>query len=165
MFHKSQTPLKEWFLAIYLVSQSKKGISTLELQQHLGAKDDRRVAHMKQLIRQAMGSREVKYKLTGFVHAGDALFGGKSDRTEGKTGFENKVPVQVSLSIDELLDKPKYLKMTVLEDGLAKSVTQAVQGAIAPNIVNSIIFQASTSSPPHRICKSRHSLDNNFSSP
>ena len=32
-------------------------------------------------------------------------------------------------------------------------------------IANSIIFQAPTSSPPHRICKSRHSLDNNFSSP
>jgi DNA-directed RNA polymerase subunit RPC12/RpoP len=35
MFHRSRTPLKEWFLAIYLVTESKKGVSGLALQRHL----------------------------------------------------------------------------------------------------------------------------------
>ena len=130
--HFSQTPLKEWFLAIYLMSQSKKGISSLELQQHLGAKDERRVAHMQSMIRQAMGSREACYKLTGFVHADDTLFGGKSNRKQGKSGFENKVRVQVNLSIDEKTDKPKYLKMKVVADGAQETATQAMKASVTP---------------------------------
>lgn len=132
MFHRSHTPLKEWFLAIYLMSQSKKGISSLELQQHLGAKDDRRMAHMQSLIRQAMGSREACYRLTGFVHADDTLFGGKSNRSDEKTGFENKVRVQVNLSIDEQTDKPKYLKMRVVKDGEKETATQTMKECVVP---------------------------------
>jgi len=29
MFHRTRTPLREWFLAIYLMTESKKGISRL----------------------------------------------------------------------------------------------------------------------------------------
>lgn len=132
MFHRSHTPLKEWFLAIYLMSQSKKGISSLELQQHLGAKDERRIARMQSLIRQAMGSREACYKLTGFIHVDDTLFGGKSNRLDGKTGFENKVRVQVNLSFDEKTDKPKYLKMKVVSDGEKETATQAMKQSVIP---------------------------------
>lgn len=134
MFHRSQTPLKEWFLAIYLMSQSKKGISSLELQQHLGAKDERRIAHMQSLIRQAMGSREACYKLTGFVHVDDTLFGGKSNRHNGKTGFENKVRVQVNLFIDEKTDKPKYLKLKVVGDGSKETATKTLKQCVIPGI-------------------------------
>ncbi len=130
MFHRSQTPLKEWFLAIYLMSQSKKGISSLELQQHLGAKDERRMAHIQSLIRQAMGSRESHYQLTGFVHADDTLFGGKSNRSEGKSGLENKVRVQVNLSIDKETDEPKYLKMKVVPDGTQESALKAFKSSV-----------------------------------
>jgi hypothetical protein len=132
MFHRSHTPLKEWFLAIYLMSQSKKGISCLELQQHLGACDERRIAHMQGLIRKAMGNRENHYRLTGFVHADDALFGGKHPRSEGKTGFENKIRVQVCLSVDEKSDKPKYLKMKVVPDGQQETATQTMQESVVP---------------------------------
>jgi len=132
MFHRSHTSLREWFLAIYLMSQSKKGISSLELQQHLGAKDERRMAHMQSLIRQAMGSRENLYRLTGFVHADDTLFGGKSNRSEGKTGLENKVKVQVTLSIDEKTDQPKYLKMKVIPDGTQETAGQTMQKSVVP---------------------------------
>jgi len=132
MFHRSHTPLKEWFLAIYLMSQSKKGISSLELQQHLGAKDERRAARMQGLIRQAMGSREECYKLTGFIQADDTLFGGKSNRRDGKTGFENKVRVQVTLSLEEKTDKPKYLKMKVMPDGKKETALKTIQQSVVP---------------------------------
>lgn len=36
IYHKSSTPLKNWFLAMYLFSASEKGISALELQRQLG---------------------------------------------------------------------------------------------------------------------------------
>ncbi|MDD5291395.1 MAG: IS1595 family transposase [Patescibacteria group bacterium] len=36
IFNKSSTPLKLWFLAIFLMSHKKNGVSAKELQRHLG---------------------------------------------------------------------------------------------------------------------------------
>lgn len=36
IFHKSSTPLTDWFYAIYLFSVSKNGVAAAELQRHLG---------------------------------------------------------------------------------------------------------------------------------
>ncbi len=40
IFHKSRVPLTKWFFAIYLVTQSKNDISSLELSRQLGVKYD-----------------------------------------------------------------------------------------------------------------------------
>ena len=40
IFHKSRTPLVKWFLAIYLLTQSKNDIAALELARQLGVKWD-----------------------------------------------------------------------------------------------------------------------------
>jgi transposase-like protein len=47
LFHASHKSLLEWFLARYLVTESKKGISAVELAHHLGMRDSRRAARMK----------------------------------------------------------------------------------------------------------------------
>src|SRR4030066_319981 len=36
IFHKSATKLSDWFFAIYLLSNSRNGVSATELQRHLG---------------------------------------------------------------------------------------------------------------------------------
>ncbi len=76
LFHRSQTPLREWFLALYLMTESKKGISGLELQHHLGAKDERRIYDMQRKIREAMTRREARYQLEGFVEIDESFFSG-----------------------------------------------------------------------------------------
>lgn len=70
----SHTSLREWFLALYLVTESKKGISVLELAHHLGMKDSRRAARMKKRIQQAMTARNERYLLQGFVELDEAVF-------------------------------------------------------------------------------------------
>ena len=135
MFHRSQTSLREWFLAIYLISESKKGISTLELQRLLGACDERRIAHIQGLIRQAMYHRDALYQLTGFVQADEVLFGGMNTGGGRGNGLENKTPVLASLSFDEEGEAPKYLKMTVLPDEKAASIEKSAQADISPTTV------------------------------
>jgi hypothetical protein len=51
LFHASHTSLLEWFLALYLVTESKKGISALELPHHLGMRDSRRAVRIKKGFR------------------------------------------------------------------------------------------------------------------
>jgi transposase-like protein len=114
LFHRSRTPLKEWFLAIYLVTESKKGISGLELQKHLGHRDERRAYHMKGLIQKAMAARDSQYKLNGYVEIDEAFFGGAHAGKRGR-GSENKTTVLVGVSVDNN-DRPQYVKFETLPD-------------------------------------------------
>ncbi len=72
VFHKSKVPLTKWFLAIYLLTQSKNDISALELSRQLGVKYDTAWA-MKHKLMAAMQERNRAYKLKGEVQIDDAL--------------------------------------------------------------------------------------------
>lgn len=77
IFHKSSTPLKSWFYAIYLFSVSKNGVSAKELERHLGV--TYKTAHrMARQIRSLM--EQDNDKLDGIVEADETYIGGKTIR-------------------------------------------------------------------------------------
>ena len=85
IFHKSKTPLTKWFYAIYLFSVSKNGVSSKELERHLGVtyKTAWRMAKQIRLLLQQDGD-----KLSGIVEADETYIGGKhktSERFSSKT--------------------------------------------------------------------------------
>jgi hypothetical protein len=146
MFHKSRTPLREWFLAIYLVCESKKGISGLGLAHHLGMKDERRAYRLKSRIRQAMAERNSYYLLEGFVELDEAFFGGV---TSGKgRGAVGKTPVLVGVSVNEH-DKPEYVRLQVIENLKAATVLNETAAVISPEAI-----VVSDAHPSHRHLKS-----------
>ena len=91
LFHKSKLPLSTWFLAIYLVTQSKNDISALELSRQLGVTYDTAWI-VKQKLMAAMGERNKAYKLKGSVQIDDAYLGGERKGTSGR-GAEGKTPL------------------------------------------------------------------------
>jgi len=54
VFHRSHLPLEKWFMAIAIVMDAKKGMSALQLQQHLGIGSYRTAWYMVHRIRKAM---------------------------------------------------------------------------------------------------------------
>jgi transposase-like protein len=116
---KTRTPLKKWFLAIYLMSEDKRGVSALSLKKKI------RVAYqtawtMCHKIRHAMGERDEGYTLSGIIELDEAFFGaptegGKRGRGTDKTA----VFASVSLTKD---GKPEFAKMKVVESGDGESV-------------------------------------------
>lgn len=128
MFHRSRTPLREWFLAIYLVTESKKGISGLELQRHLGHGDERRAYRLKERIQQAMQARDNRYTLAGYVEIDEAFFGGAHPGKRGR-GSENKTAVLVGVSVDEE-DRPRYVKFEILPDFKGETLEKTVGGMV-----------------------------------
>lgn len=86
IFHKSSTKLTDWFFAIYLMSNSKNGVSATEIQRYLGTtyKTAWRIA---KLIRSLM--KQGNDKLGGIVEADETYFGGVSH----KKGFSDKSAV------------------------------------------------------------------------
>lgn len=91
LMQHSRLKLTQWFLAIYLVTQSKTQIAALALRRQLGITWKAAwLLHHK--LMQAMYQREAKRPLRGDVRVDDAYLGG--ERTGGRVGrgSENKVP-------------------------------------------------------------------------
>lgn len=120
MFHASHTPLREWFLALYLVTESKKGISVLELAHHLGMKDSRRAARMKMRIQEAMTVRNEQYLLNGFVELDEAVFIENGENTN----------VLVAVSREEKTGRPKAVRFQVVDNMKATTLESAAKKMI-----------------------------------
>ena len=73
VFHDSHLPLWKWFLATYLIVESKKGISANQLKRSLGV-NYRTAWYLSHRIRHAMGEGE-EGKLTGTVEVDETWVG------------------------------------------------------------------------------------------
>jgi DNA-directed RNA polymerase subunit RPC12/RpoP len=77
VFHWTKLPLTTWFLAIYHLSQSKGGMSSVELARRLGTRQPTAWL-MKHKLMAAMQARDAgKPKLAGRVEVDDAYLGGQ----------------------------------------------------------------------------------------
>jgi transposase-like protein len=79
VFHRSHLPLPKWFMAMAIVMDAKKGMSALQLQQHLGIGSYRTAWYMVHRIRKAMVDL-FPTKLSGIVEVDETYIGGKSIR-------------------------------------------------------------------------------------
>lgn len=118
---KTRTPLVKWFLAIYLMTADRRGISALALKSRLGISYDTewKMCHK---IRFAMGMKDADYTLSGIVEMDEAFFGASSEG--GKRGREtDKTAVIVSVSFTED-GKPQYARMEAVESVDSETVKE-----------------------------------------
>ena len=83
VFAETKLPLHTWFLAIYLLTQHKNGISTPALRRQLGVSYNTAWL-LKHKLMQAMIERDSDLALGGIVQMDDAYWGG--ERHGGGTG-------------------------------------------------------------------------------
>ncbi|NJM43208.1 MAG: IS1595 family transposase, partial [Brachymonas sp.] len=83
-------PLTTWFLAMYLMTQSKNAVSALELKRQLGV-NYKTAWLIKHKLLRVMELRDEPYKLGGRVEIDDAYLGGeRADSCNGGRGAMNK---------------------------------------------------------------------------
>ena len=131
IFQKTKLPLTTWFLAIYLISQAKTGISALALKRHLGVSYHTAwLVHHK--LMDAMSEREERYLLSGDIQVDDAYLGG--ERTGGKAGrgSENKVPFIAAVSMNDQ-GHPMRVKLTPVKGFTLKAVAEWAQNNLMPD--------------------------------
>ena len=110
LFGSTKLPLTTWFLAIYLISQAKTGLSALELERHIGVSYPTAwLMHHK--LRTAMNAREAQQRLSGKVQVGDAYLGGEQAGGKPGHGSENKVPFVAAVSLNDA-GNPLHVKVT-----------------------------------------------------
>lgn len=113
LFDSSKLPLTRWFLAIYLITQDKKGISSMKLARHLGISYNA-AWRMKQKLMQVMLERDQQYKLSGFIELDDAYLGGERTGCKPGRGAEGKTPFVAAVETTKE-GHPTRIKLSVVK--------------------------------------------------
>ena len=130
LFQGTHLPLSLWFLAIYLISQAKTGLSSLALKRALGVSYPT-AWRMQHKLMQVMAERETLTTLVGQVPVDDAYLGGELTGGKAGRGSENKVPFVAAVSLDDR-GHPLYIKLTVVPGFTRKAISDWAKTQLGP---------------------------------
>ena len=134
VFQSSKLKLTAWFLAIYLLTQSKNNLATLELMRALGV-SYKTAWLVKQKLMQVMSERESERVLTARVEVDDAYLGGVRSGNRGR-GAAGKVPMVIGVEthVDEKTGKahPWYVRLDPLPGFQKKALVEWAEKALEP---------------------------------
>jgi len=148
VMHKSKLPYRYWFIAMHLLTSTKKSFSAKELQRQLGHKRYHPVWHMMHKLREAMGKRDGEYVLAGRIELDEGYFSTETPKEEKQKplkrgrGSQRKSKVIV-MAESEFVESPKkggkprrvgYLKMKVISDLQSETINEQVQ-VLADNVI------------------------------
>lgn len=123
IFHKSTTPLTTWFYAVYLMAQTRGGISAKQIERETGV-TYKTAWRMCKLIRERLAEDSDPFS-GGDVEVDESYFGGKMRGGKRGRGSENKTPV---LGIAHR--KPSRIKAVVVPDVKGKTVLPIVKDSV-----------------------------------
>jgi hypothetical protein len=146
VMHKSKLPFRYRFIAMHLLTSTRKSFSSKEIQRQLGHKRYHPVWHMVHKLRSTMGKRDGEYVLAGRIELDEGYFStetpsdGKNEPLKRGHGSQRKSKVPV-MAESEMVESSKpgarprragYLKMKVI-DGLHKETINDVVRSLAGN--------------------------------
>lgn len=159
VMHGSQLPFQYWFMAIQMLTSTKKSISAKELQRQLDHKNYNPIWAMLHKLREVMGKRDSQYDLKGMIEIDEGFFttevpqDQKGQSLKRGRGSQRKTAVLVMAetapgnSINpKKSDKPtavRHIKMQALDSLKAKDIDPGVKGNVNPE--STIISDDSTS--------------------
>lgn len=129
IFDSTKLPLTVWFLAIYLITQNKTGISVLNLHRQLGISYNA-AWRMKHKLMQVMMQRDNSWLLSGHVQLDDAYWGGERHGGRRGRGSENKVPFVAAVQTDEN-NHPIYMRFNAVDAFRRKTMQEWAEHALA----------------------------------
>lgn len=129
IMHRTRTPLRVWFWAMYLTANDKRGLSALQLSKKL--KVSYYVAWtMLHKIRQAMKDRDAQTELAGLIQVDQALMGGgPGGDKKGRGSKKTRITVQASIGKDTI----GLAKMSVAEGASGHEQGGSKQRGDIPN--------------------------------
>ena len=142
VMHGSQLSFRYWFIAMHLLTSTRKSFSALELQRQLGHKYYDPIWAMLHKLRQAMGARDELYQLKGSLELDDGFFStdtkeeDKDQPLKRGRGSQRKSKVLVMAESEPVegqktkKGKPRkvgHIKMLVMEDLKSDTVTELVE--------------------------------------
>ncbi|MGQ7848840.1 IS1595 family transposase [Granulosicoccus sp. 3-233] len=132
IFHSTKLPLTTWFRAMYHLTQSKNGVSAMELMRRLGVSYNTAWL-VKQKLMQTMKEREASRKLTDRIEIDDAYLGGERARKPGKAGrgAEGKTPFIAAVQTDRD-GRPQRMALQVVDGFSNDEVSAFAKAKLVP---------------------------------
>lgn len=125
----TKLPLQHWWLAMYLMCQTKNGISALELMRHLDV-CYRTAWRLKHKLMAAMADRETSRQLHGLVQIDDAYLGGERPSGPSQAGqWKNKVPFVAAVETRD--GRPWYVRFDCVSSFRRDVIDQWAREALA----------------------------------
>ena len=122
IFASTKVPLRTWFRAMYQLTQSKGGISSLELGRRLGVTQNT-AWKLKHKLMQVMMERDAGKRLTGRVEMDDAYLGGERSGGKRGRGAPGKTPIIAAVETTPE-GKPVRLKLRRVKGFRRKKVEE-----------------------------------------
>lgn len=122
-------PLRTWYLAIYLMTQSKTNIAALALMRHLGI-SWRAAWLLKHKLMEVMAQREADRPLQGDVRVDDAYLGGEHPGGGRGRGSSNKVAFVAAVEMRH--GRPQRVRFDPVDGFSFAALTPWARRAIAP---------------------------------
>ena len=132
IFAHTLLPLTKWFQGMYLLTQSKNSISTLELARQLGVRPDT-ASLIRHKLMSVMAEREATRKLDGRVEMDDAVLGGERSELDGGKrgrGGPNKIPFAVAVETSDE-GRPQLLLLHVVKRHDSDSIEAMAKAHLA----------------------------------
>ncbi len=133
IFDSSKLPLTIWFLAIYLITQSKDGISSLNLARSLGisANASLRIKHK---LQQIMKEHDDAHQLPGIIQLDDAYMGGKRHDGKRGRGASGKTPFLSAVSTN-IHGNPIYMRLSRIKSFTSSEVSHWSRKHLHPDSI------------------------------
>lgn len=122
IFASTKLPLTIWFLGIYLITQSKDGISSLNLSRSLGISANAAL-RMKHKLQQVMKERDDSMPLPGIIQLDDVYWGGKKHDGKRGRGASGKVPFLAAVSTNPK-SHPVFMRFSRVKGFTKQEITQ-----------------------------------------
>lgn len=132
VMHRSQQPVRMWFLAAYLVARRAGGISARELQRQLGLKRYETAWSMLKRLRQSMAA-PAGDRLTGTVEVDEDLIGPEDGMGAIRSGAGEGTR-RIIAATEVRGPGIGRVRMAVIPDLSAKSLVGFVQANVVPGV-------------------------------
>jgi len=116
IFHDSHLPLRKWFVAVYLMTESRKGISANSLKRMLGIGSYRTAWYLCHRIRAAMGEGDPA-PLSGTVEVDETYVGGKPRRKAGSPLHGREFDTARRREVSQAWHRDKVIVLGAIERG------------------------------------------------
>lgn len=156
IMQSSNLPFLVWYKTMFLMSTTKKGFSSKEIQKQLGLKRYEPVWAMVHKLRKAMGNRDDRYTLEGMIEMDEGYFTIESSEIEqnkgirgrGAVGKRNVAIMAESTPLEDIETgktsrQCRYFKAKVLTDHKANQINDTIEESIDEK---SIVFTDKSSS-------------------
>jgi len=130
IFNATKVSLTTWFRAMYLITQTKQGISSIELGRRLGTTQTT-AWKIKTKLAEVMRIASERDKLDGRIEMDDADLGGERGGGKSGRGSPGKKPIVVAVQTDEK-GRPRQIKLSRIARFKRDRVKSLAKRIIAP---------------------------------